>query len=60
MWFWPGQAQNQVDSLIHLLYIAHDHDLQAAVDDVTEILRNAVHGLTSLAATGLFEDIAGE
>ncbi len=42
MWFWPGQAQNQVDSLIPLLYIAHDHDLQAAVDDVTEILRNAV------------------
>lgn len=59
MWFWPGQAQNKADSLIPLLYIAHDHDLQAAVDDATEILRNAAARFDT-AATGLFEDIADD
>lgn len=48
-----------MDSLIPLLYIAHDHDLQAAVDDATEILRNAVARF-DIAATGLFEDIADD
>ena len=31
-----------MDSLIPLLYIAHDGNAQAAVDDATGILRNAV------------------
>lgn len=48
-----------MDSLIPLLYIAHDHDLQAAMDDATEILRNAVTRF-DIAATGLIEDIAGD
>lgn len=47
-----------MDSLIPLLYIAHDHDLQAAMDAAVEILRSAVARF-DLAATGLLEDIAG-
>lgn len=48
-----------MDTLIPLLYFTHDHDLQAAVDEATEILKDAVARF-DIAATGLFEDTASE
>lgn len=52
-------AQNQVDSLIPLLYIANDHDPQAAIDDATKILVDAIAHF-ELAADALLKDSAGE
>ena len=57
--YWLIQAQNQVDSLIPLLYIANDHNLQAAIDDATRILVDAVAHFEH-AADALLEDSAGE
>ncbi|KAL9637144.1 MAG: hypothetical protein Q9204_001988, partial [Flavoplaca sp. TL-2023a] len=53
------QAQNQVDSLIPLLYIAHNQNLQAAVDDAINILRTAVARF-DFAAKSLLEEIASD
>lgn len=46
-----------MDSLVPLLYVAHDHKLQAAVDDASEIVRNTVASF-DLTAKGLLEEIA--
>lgn len=53
------QAQNQVDSLIPLLYIAHNHDIQAAMTDATQILKNAIAQFDT-AAINLLDDVAHE
>lgn len=48
-----------MDSLIPLLYIAHDRNVQAAVDDATGILRDAV-ACFDLAANALLQDNDGD
>ena len=48
-----------MDSLIPLLYIAHNRNAQAAVDDAIRILRDAVVRF-DLAANALLEDNADD
>lgn len=48
-----------MDSLIPLLYIAHDRNAQAAVDEAIQILRTAVARF-DIAANALLEDNADD
>lgn len=48
-----------MDTLIPLLFIAHEHNLQAAMDDATGILRDSVTRF-DLAANALLKDNAGD
>ena len=45
------QAQGQVDSLIPLLYIEHDHNAQAATNAATVLLKAAVTRFEAAADT---------
>lgn len=48
-----------MDSLIPLLYIAHNKNLQAAVDDAINMLRVAIASF-ELAAKSLLEEITSD
>lgn len=48
-----------MDSLIPLLYITHDYNPQAGIDNATGILRDVV-GRFNFAANALLEDNAGD
>ena len=48
-----------MDTLIPLIYAGNGHNLQAAVDGATEILKDSIARF-EIAATDLLEDTAGD